>query len=113
MVTQRGMIASEPYSAEQMQRASAGTGSLSSDVEDAILLDAVVNPGISGGPVYLPGEHAVIGICRAYGSSPISAAQRAQTVVPGVGQNIGLAIVIPTKYAIALLQKNKTETKLP
>jgi S1-C subfamily serine protease len=118
LVTQRGMIASEAFSAEPTPRPGAGAGSLSPDVEDAILLDAVVNPGISGGPVYLPGEHSVIGICRAYGPSaygpsPTSTSQRPQTVVPGAGQNLGLAIVIPIKYAIALLQKNKIETKLP
>jgi hypothetical protein len=33
--------------------------------------------------------------------------------IPGACQNIGLAIVIPIKYAIALLQKNKIDTKLP
>jgi len=118
LVTQRGMIASEAFSAEPTPRPGAGAGSLSPDVEDAILLDAVVNPGISGGPVYLPGEHSVIGICRAYGPSaygpsPTSTSQRPQTVVPGAGRNLGLAIVIPIKYAIALLQKNKIETKLP
>jgi S1-C subfamily serine protease len=112
-VTQKGMIASESCSAEQTQRLSAAAGSLGPEVEDSILLDAVVNPGISGGPVYLPGEHSVIGICEAYEPSPVFTAQRPQTVVPGVGQNSGLAVVIPIKYAIALLQKNKIETKLP
>jgi S1-C subfamily serine protease len=118
LVTQRGMIASEGFSAEPTPRPGAGAGSLSSDLEDAILLDAVVNPGISGGPVYLPGEHSVIGICRAYGPSVYGPAttptpQRLQTLGPGESKYVGLAIVIPIKYAIALLQKNKIETKLP
>jgi S1-C subfamily serine protease len=113
LVTQKGMIASETFSVVQMQRPNAPAGSLTAEIEDSILLDAVVNPGISGGPVYLPGEHSVIGICDAYEPSPIITTQRPQTVVPGVGQNSGLAVVIPIKYAIALLQKNKIETKLP
>jgi S1-C subfamily serine protease len=113
LVTQKGMIASETFTVVQMQRPNAPAGLLSTEVEDTILLDAVVNPGNSGGPVYLPGEHAVIGICDAYELSPIFTTQRPQTVVPGVGQNSGLAVVIPIKYAIALLQKNKIETKLP
>jgi hypothetical protein len=107
------MIASEPFSVVQMQRPNALAGSLTPEIEDSILLDAEVNPGIDGGPVYLPGEHSVIGICDAYEPSAISATQRPHTVVPGAAQNSGLAIVIPIKYAIALLQKNKIETKLP
>jgi S1-C subfamily serine protease len=113
LVTQKGMIASEPFSVVQMQRSNALAGSLTPEIEDSILLAAEVNPGIGGGPVYLPGEHSVIGICDAYEPSPIFATQRPQTVVPGAAQNSGLAVVIPVKYAIALLQKNKIETKLP
>ncbi len=113
LVTQKGMIASETFSVVQMQRPNAPAGSLTPEIEDAILIDAVLNPGNSGGPVYLPGEHSVIGICDAYEPSPIFTAQRPQIVVPGAAQNSGLAVVIPIKYAIALLQKNKIETKLP
>jgi S1-C subfamily serine protease len=113
LVSQKGMIASEPFSVAQMPRPNAPAGSLTPEIEDSILLDAVVNPGNSGGPVYLPGEHSVVGICDAYEPSAIFATQRTQTVVHGPGQNSGLAVVIPIKYAIALLQKNKIETKLP
>jgi|HubBroStandDraft_2_1064218.scaffolds.fasta_scaffold128938_2 S1-C subfamily serine protease len=113
LVTQKGMIASETFTLVQMQRLNAPAGSLTPEIEESVLLDAVVNPGISGGPVYLPGEHSVIGICDAYEPSSIFTTQRSQTVVPGAAQNSGLAVVIPTKYAIALLQKNKIETKLP
>ena len=113
LVTQKGMIASEPFTGAQTQRPNTPAGSLTPEIEDSILLDAVVNSGISGGPVYLPGEHSVLGICEAFEPSPIFTSQQPQTVVPGAGQNIGLAMVIPIKYAIALLQKNKIETKLP
>jgi S1-C subfamily serine protease len=113
LVTQKGMIASEPVGVVQMQRPNALAGSLPPEIEDSILLDAVVNPGNSGGPVYLPGEHSVIGICDAYEPSPIFTTQRSQTAALGAAQNSGLAMVIPIKYAIALLQKNKIETKLP
>jgi S1-C subfamily serine protease len=113
LVTQKGMIASEPFTGAQTQRPNTPVGSLTPEIEDSILLDAVVNSGISGGPVYLPGGHSVLGICEAFEPSPIFTSQQPQTVVPGAGQNIGLAMVIPIKYAIALLQKNKIETKLP
>lgn len=111
LVTQKGMIASQTFRVAQTQRASAG--SVPAEIEDAILFDAVVNPGISGGPVYLPGEHSVVGVCDAYEPSAIFATQRLQTAVPAAAQNSGLAVVIPIQYAIALLQKNKIETKLP
>jgi S1-C subfamily serine protease len=112
-VTQRGMIASESFSVAQTQPTSTPAGLPNTEVEDAILLDAVVNPGISGGPAYLPGEHSVIAICGAYEPAAIFGAQRPQLGVPAGGQDIGLAMVIPIKCAIALLQKNKIETKLP
>jgi S1-C subfamily serine protease len=107
------MIASESFTLLQMQRSNAPAGSLTAEIEDSILLDAVVNHGISGGPVYLPREHSVIGICDTYEPSPISRTQRPQSMGPGPGQSSGLAVVIPIKCAIALLQKNKIETKLP
>jgi S1-C subfamily serine protease len=113
LVTQRGMIASESFSVAQTQPTRPPAGLLSMEIEDSILLDAVVNPGISGGPVYLPGEHSVVGICDVYEAAGIFGARRPQLAIPGAGQNIGLAIVIPIKYAIALLQKNKIDTKLP
>jgi len=113
LVTQKRMIASEPFTAALTQRPNVPAGSLTPEIEDSILLDAVVNSGISGGPVYLSGEHSVLGICEAYEPSSLFTWQRPQSVVPGAGQNIGLAVVIPIKYAIALLQKNKIETKLP
>jgi S1-C subfamily serine protease len=112
-VTQRGMIASESFSVAQPRPTSSSAGLVNTEVEDSILLDAAVNPGISGGPVYLPGEHAVIGIYDADEPSAVFGAQRLQLAVPRAVQNIGLAMVIPIKYAIALLQKNKIETKLP
>jgi S1-C subfamily serine protease len=113
LVTQKGMVASETYTVVQVQHPSAPAGSLTSDVEGAMLLDAVVNPGNSGGPVYLPGERSVIGICEAYEPSPIFTTQPPPAAVSAVGQNSGLAVVIPIKYAITFLQKNKIETKLP
>jgi hypothetical protein len=109
LVTQKGMIASESLTVGQMQGSNAGGGSVGAEIEDAVLLDAVVSPGISGGPVYLPGEHTVIGICDADEATSIFTAQRAQTV----GEGAGLALVIPIRFAIALLQKNKIATKLP
>ncbi len=74
---------------------------------DSILIDAVINPGNSGGPVYGTDSDGVVGICEAYKPSPIFAAQQNKLEpVPGLYQNAGLAVVIPTEYAIELLKAN-------
>jgi S1-C subfamily serine protease len=109
LVTQRGMVASESFAEIRTQPPNAPTGFLMTEVEDLILLDALVNPGNSGGPVYLTGTDYVFGICQGYRNSPLFTNQGAvvNTSEGALVQNSGLATVIPIKYAIALLEKNK------
>ncbi len=83
------------------------------EVVDALFLDAVVNPGNSGGPVYLPSSGVVVGICQANVPSPIRF-QDGDAVFVQRGnsqeileQNAGIAVVIPIRYAILLLEKHK------
>lgn len=67
--------------------------------EDVYLVDATVNPGNSGGPVYRRDTGAVVGVCLA---------QRLHRTADGsAGQPVtypsGLAVVAPGRYALDLL----------
>jgi serine protease Do len=109
LVTQKGMVASESFSVVEMPMQGAPPGFRMPKTIDSILLDAVVNPGNSGGPVYEPDSGDVIGICEAYKNSPLFTNKRRQVeITPNevLTQNSGLAVVIPIKYGIDLLRKN-------
>jgi S1-C subfamily serine protease len=106
-VTQKGMVASESFSVVEVPVP--GAPDRRPESVDSILLDAVVNPGNSGGPVYEPNSGNVTGICVAYRYSPLFTNKQHQVQVApdeALTQNSGLAMVIPIKYAIALLRKN-------
>lgn len=109
LVTQSGMIASDTYTPIETHPERAPSAVAVPEIEDTILVDAVVNPGNSGGPVYMPGSNFVIGICEAFKWSPLFTSTHKEVSAGTEGiltQNSGLAVVIPIKYAIALLQKN-------
>jgi S1-C subfamily serine protease len=108
-VTQKGMVASESFSVVEIPVPGAPAEFKRPETVDSILLDAVVNPGNSGGPVYDPNSGYVTGICVAYKFSPLFTNKQHQIQVApdeALTQNSGLAVVIPIKYAIVLLRKN-------
>jgi S1-C subfamily serine protease len=108
-VTQRGMVASEGFSSRETQLPGTPAGFVTTQVEDSILLDAVVNPGNSGGPVYSSQNGNVVGICDAYENSPLFTTKGKRVQIGPeefLSQNAGLAIAIPIEYGIELLKKN-------
>jgi len=113
LVSQKGMVASESYQTYQKHPPGSPEGFTVPESKDIILLDAVVNPGNSGGPVYLPGSDDVVGICEAYEEAPLFTTKNLPVKVNDkefLVQNSGLAIAIPVRYAISLLEKNKVAT---
>jgi len=99
LVTQTGIVASNTFF--DFQRIDAKNKSI-----DYLLIDATINPGNSGGPVYLPTTGEIVGVIAAYRTSPVT---ENGALNVNLGQNSGLAVVIPTKYIIALLKKNNVE----
>ena len=73
------------------------------DIADSYLADINVNPGNSGGPVYLASDGSVIGICVAYLPTNVRDAKGSPM---NYYYNTGLAIVVPSRYVCDLLEKH-------
>lgn len=71
------------------------------DIVDSYLADVNVNPGNSGGPVYLASDGSVIGVCVAF--LPTNVKDDKGNV--DLYYNSGLAIVVPTCYISDLLNR--------
>jgi serine protease Do len=94
-VSQKGIVASKAF---RMVIAN-GVGAPESDL---VFLDIEINHGNSGGPAYLlSGE--VIGITEGYMPAMI------ETQILGKVVNSGICFMVPIKYAISLLDKNKVK----
>ena len=74
------------------------------DIADSYLADINVNPGNSGGPVYLASDGSVIGVCVGYLPTTV---RDDKGGVTNYHYNTGLAVVVPSRYVSDLL-KNKT-----
>lgn len=73
------------------------------DIADSYLADINVNPGNSGGPVYLVGDGSVIGMCVGYLPTNVRDAQDSPL---NYYYNTGLAVVVPSRYVCDLLEKH-------
>lgn len=85
------------------------------DIADTFLADVEVNPGNSGGPVYLAEDASVIGVCRGSLLSPVRD-QQGNVDSRRLHYSSGLTIVVPARYVIELLRKhglNWSQPKLP
>ena len=77
-------------------------------VSDSFLADVEVNPGNSGGPVYLVEDATVIGVCVASKPSPVRDDQGDSVGIDGrkLYYSSGLTVVVPARYVIELLKKH-------
>lgn len=81
------------------------------DTANSYLADIHRNPGNSGGPVYAVDSGKVIGVCVAYDPAPVVFGDGGHESVKvnnrPIDYNSGLAVVVPIRYVIDMLKKNK------
>lgn len=77
------------------------------DIKDSYFVDASVNPGNSGGPVYSIVDSSVIGVCVAYRAVEVRAGDNPVRDTQGnfLTYNSGLSIAVPIKYGLELLSR--------
>jgi len=103
LVSQRGMIAGHALRSDIEDTASYVSDS------DLWFVDAMINEGNSGAPVYVPSSSKVIGVAEGFRNAPghIQTNEVPPRRMPLTAfSNSGLSFVIPAKYVLALLQKN-------
>jgi S1-C subfamily serine protease len=101
LITTSGIIASS-WATDTMDVVPEGApeGFTMPDIKDSYLADVAVNPGNSGGPVYLRDVGHVIGVCVAFRIAEADAGG-----VP-LMYNSGLSIVVPINYGVELLGRH-------
>ena len=75
-----------------------------SDEFHSYLGDIQVNPGNSGGPVYLIDDGSLIGICIAFKGAPVPQPNQGLILA-----NSGLTVIIPSEYIVKILKKNTVQ----
>jgi S1-C subfamily serine protease len=101
LITTSGIIASA-WATETMNVVPEGApeGFTMPDIADSYIADVAVNPGNSGGPVYLRDVGHVIGVCVAF-----EVAEADADGIP-LRYNSGLTIVVPITYGLDLLARH-------
>jgi S1-C subfamily serine protease len=109
MITTAGTIASSwPVDVKDVPVPGA-PGDSRADIADSYLADLRVNPGNSGGPAYAVEDGGVIGVCVA--TRLTSVVDPAARPVP-LRTSAGLAVIVPARYAVELLETNGVEWPL-
>jgi len=102
LVTTTGIIASAwESSVADVSPPGAPSGFTMPDFADSYLADVAVNPGNSGGPVYLTASGAVVGVCVSF-----NVAEAKDTAGTPLRYNSGLSVVVPIRYGIDLLGRH-------
>ena len=104
LITNTGVVASAWATAPDA--ADLGVGIAIFEPVDRYVIDLEVNPGHSGGPVYLAEDGSVIGVCVATQTAPVTRGGE-PFAVAGVrlGYSSGLTIAIPSRYVTALIDR--------
>ena len=81
------------------------------DIADTYLVDSEVNPGNSGGPVYLVESAEIIGVCVATKPAPVRDEQGNPVSIneTKLYYSSGLTVVIPSRYVIRLIEQQTQE----
>jgi S1-C subfamily serine protease len=102
LVTTHGIVASATaLDVVEVRPPGAPEGFTIPDVKDSYVIDAAVNLGNSGGPVYSVYHGAAIGVCVAF-----QVAEALPENGSAFAYNSGLAVAVPIKYGIELLQRH-------
>lgn len=104
LVTNGGFMATS-WAFDRRQLQSPGTPGFyrKLDIADSYWADINVNPGNSGGPVYLASDGSVIGVCVAYVPTEV---RDSKGGVENHYYNTGLAVVVPSRYVADLLESH-------
>ena len=114
LVTNGGYLASSwEIDAELWEASIKGRGVPTLAAADTYYADLRVNPGDSGAPIYSSGNGTVIGICVQQALVPVvyKDGQDTREAKDSEGHtllyNSGISVVIPIRFAVGLLEKNK------